>query len=75
MGFTPPPAPEPWFVIKARREQLKQQGEAITMENLDPAFWKWYTYQRKFYSLAIPIVLGGGIFLTLVLGLVWESAH
>lgn len=70
MGFVPPSFPEPWSIIKARWDELERQGKLITMADLDPRFWAWYTRQQRFYSWALPVVGLGAVLLVVCMVLV-----
>jgi hypothetical protein len=68
MGFVSPPLPEPWEVYKDRWDELEKEGKPITLENLDPKYWKWYKGRQRFQKFQlITLSIGGGLLLLCII--------
>lgn len=64
MGFIPPPRQLSTEEFNARAERLRADGKQVTMETVDPVFWRW-SHGSSFKSACV--ILGAS--LTLVIAL------
>lgn len=67
MGCVPPPRP------LTEKEFCARWRPGITLAELDPAFWSWYSEQRRLNCWRLAALAVGALTLLAMVAMVWLS--